>query len=90
MPRRQSDRLDRPGSSADPSTPSSTCPSNGEPFAILRIPRLGDNFQVPIVEGVSLADLAEGVGHYPDTALPGEVGNFSVAGHRATNGEPFA
>ena len=22
--------------------------------------------------------------------MPGEVGNFSVAGHRATNGEPFA
>ena len=28
--------------------------------------------------------------HYPGTALPGEIGNFSVAGHRATNGEPFA
>ena len=63
---------------------------NGQPFAILRIPRLGDNYQVPIVEGVTLDDLAEGVGHYPETALPGEVGNFSVAGHRATNGEPFA
>ena len=45
---------------------------------------------MPIVEGVSLEDLARGVGHYPDTALPGEIGNFSVAGHRATNGEPFA
>jgi sortase A len=63
---------------------------NGEAFAILRIPRLGDNYRVPIVEGVSLDDLARGVGHYPETALPGEVGNFSVAGHRATNGEPFA
>lgn len=64
--------------------------SNGEAFAILRIPRLGDNYRVPIVQGVSLDDLAEGVGHYPETAMPGEIGNFSVAGHRATNGEPFA
>jgi sortase A len=62
----------------------------GEAFALLRIPRLGENFRVPIVEGVSLEDLAQGVGHYPETALPGEIGNFSVAGHRATNGEPFA
>ncbi|HVQ17679.1 MAG TPA: class E sortase [Actinomycetes bacterium] len=63
---------------------------HGEPFALLRIPRLGANYHVPIIEGVTLTDLAEGVGHYPGTALPGQVGNFSVAGHRATNGEPFA
>ena len=63
---------------------------SGEAFAILRIPRLGDNYRVPIVQGVSLDALASGVGHYPETAMPGEVGNFSVAGHRATNGEPFA
>jgi len=63
---------------------------NGDAFATLHIPRLGDNYEVPVVQGVSLTNLAEGVGHYPETALPGEVGNFSVAGHRATNGEPFA
>jgi sortase A len=62
----------------------------GEAFALLRIPRLGDDYRVPIVEGVSLPDLAKGVGHYPETALPGEIGNFAIAGHRATNGEPFA
>ena len=38
----------------------------------------------------TLPDLARGVGHYPETARPGQVGNFAVAGHRATNGEPFA
>ncbi|MEO8105898.1 MAG: class E sortase [Actinomycetes bacterium] len=63
---------------------------DGDAFAILRIPRLGEKYRVPIVQGVSLDDLATGVGHYPDTAMPGEIGNFSVAGHRATNGEPFA
>ena len=45
---------------------------------------------MPIVQGVSLDVLATGIGHYPETVMPGEVGNFSVAGHRATNGEPFA
>lgn len=62
----------------------------GSGFAFLRIPRLGENYTVPILEGVDLEFLARGVGHYPQTALPGQVGNFAVAGHRATNGEPFA
>ena len=62
----------------------------GKGFAFLHIPRLGHKYSVPIVQGVSLDDLARGVGHYPKTALPGVPGNFAVAGHRATNGEPFA
>lgn len=62
----------------------------GKGFAFLHIPRLGRHYSVPVVQGVSLPDLSRGVGHYPSTALPGEVGNFAVAGHRATNGEPFA
>ncbi|NHA00955.1 class E sortase [Nocardioides sp. W3-2-3] len=33
--------------------------------------------------------LARGVGHYLGTALPGQVGNFSVAGHRLTHGSAF-
>jgi sortase A len=62
----------------------------GKGFAFLHIPRLGKKYSVPVVQGVSLPDLSRGVGHYPSTALPGEVGNFAVAGHRATNGQPFA
>ena len=42
-----------------------------------------------VVQGVSLADLQRGPGHYPGTALPGETGNFAVAGHRTTYGAPF-
>lgn len=41
-----------------------------------------------VVDGVSLADLAAGPGHYPDSDDPGE-GNFAVAGHRTTHGAPF-
>lgn len=42
-----------------------------------------------VVQGVTLADLQRGPGHYPGTALPGEKGNFAVAGHRTTYGAPF-
>lgn len=62
----------------------------GQPLAVLRIPRFGKHW-IPrvIVEGVSLADLRIGPGHYPKTALPGQVGNFAVAGHRASHGNGF-
>ncbi|ASW57319.1 class E sortase [Plantactinospora sp. KBS50] len=55
-------------------------PVEGKPVAGLYIPRLDKNWVV--VEGVTPADIRYAPGHYPDTALPGEVGNFSVAGHR--------
>ncbi|MPZ72219.1 MAG: class E sortase [Nitriliruptorales bacterium] len=42
-----------------------------------------------VVRGVTLADLQRGPGHYAGTALPGERGNFAVAGHRTTYGAPF-
>ena len=37
-----------------PSKPEAKALKNGEAFAILRIPRLGANYRVPIVQGVSL------------------------------------
>ncbi|MPZ60234.1 MAG: class E sortase [Propionibacteriales bacterium] len=61
----------------------------GDALALVRIPRFGDEFVVPVIEGVRPGDLAQGLGHYPGTALPGQVGNFAVAGHRVTHGEPF-
>jgi sortase A len=66
----------------------------GEPFAIMRIPRLGKSWSSPVIQpkgkDIALGELAEGVVHYKQTALPGQVGNFAVAGHRATHGQPFA
>ena len=63
----------------------------GSGLAVLRIPRLGDwNDRPPVVvEGVSTADLKKGPGHIPGTALPGEVGNVVLSGHRTTYGAPF-
>lgn len=34
-------------------------------------------------------ELRSGVGHYPESARPGEPGNFALAGHRTAHGEPF-
>lgn len=62
----------------------------GDGIGIMRIPRLGKGWSWVVVEGVTVDALKDGPGHYPRTAKPGEVGNFAVAGHRATNGEPFA
>ncbi|MEO6789889.1 MAG: class E sortase, partial [Ornithinibacter sp.] len=62
---------------------------SGKAFAIVRIPRFGTDYARPVLEGSGRDILEEGVGHYADTALPGEVGNFAMAGHRTTYGRPF-
>ncbi|MGL4744448.1 MAG: class E sortase [Dermatophilaceae bacterium] len=58
-------------------------------FALLRIPRFGEEWARPVVEGTSLPVLERGIGHYPDSVGPGRVGNFAIAGHRTTYGRPF-
>lgn len=52
----------------------------GTPLVRLSIPRL--DMQWTVVEGVDLRSLRGALGHYPGTQLPGQVGNFAVAGHR--------
>lgn len=58
-------------------------------YAVLRIPRLG--VVAPVAQGIAKKGVLDKgyVGHYPQTAQPGEAGNFAVAGHRNTHGEPF-
>jgi sortase A len=58
-------------------------------MALLRIPALGSGYEVPILNGTTLGILAKGVGHYASTAQPGQIGNFAIAGHRVTHGQPF-
>jgi len=50
------------------------------PMAVLRIPRL--HLEVPVLEGTDEWTLDRGVGHIEGTALPEEVGNVGLAGHR--------
>ncbi len=59
----------------------------GDALGFIRIPKLA--VDVAFVEGVGPEDLADGPGHYPGTALPGEWGNVAIAGHRTTHGAPF-
>lgn len=66
----------------------------GQGFAILHIPKL--DVVVPIAEGTSSKGVLDRgmVGHYAEgalkTAMPGDkTGNFGLAGHRNTHGEPF-
>ena len=58
--------------------------------AVVRIPRFGDDYAVPLLEGTSDEALASGIGHLDETSPPGGAGNFVVAAHRVTHGEPFA
>ncbi|MFD7027090.1 class E sortase [Streptomyces sp. NPDC059917] len=80
----------RPPAAGQPGrTGSATAPAASQAYAVLRIPRLG--LVVPVAQGVSKAAVLDKgyVGHYPQTAQPGARGNFALAGHRNTHGEPF-
>jgi sortase A len=60
---------------------------NGDALARIEIPRIGvDDI---VVAGVETDDLKRGPGHFPDTPLPGQLGNSAIAGHRTTYGQPF-
>ncbi|WP_051806730.1 class E sortase [Streptomyces sp. NRRL F-2664] len=80
---------------ASPSPPSRPAPA-GSPwagreraYAVLRIPRLG--LVVPVAQGIDRRTVLDKgyAGQYPGTAAPGALGNFALAGHRNTHGEPF-
>ena len=81
--------VDRP----DPGDPiiMASAPQDDVQFANLIVPRFGDGWTRPILGGIAVnGALADGIGHYPDTALPGEIGNFALAGHRTGWGAPLA
>ncbi|WP_424921432.1 class E sortase [Streptomyces sp. wa1] len=66
----------------------------GKGFAIMHIPKL--DVVAPIAEGIDKEKVLDRgmIGHYGEgklkTAMPSaEQGNFAVAGHRNTHGEPF-
>lgn len=64
-----------------------------EPTAIakLSVPRFGSDWTRVVYEGTSVNKVLTpyGVGHYTKTGLPGQVGNFALAAHRAGSGGPF-
>lgn len=73
----------------NPST-TTTAPApmlDGDAVAAISIPKIG--LDEIVVEGVGVEELKKGVGHYPDTKMPGQTGNAALAGHRTTYGHPF-
>ena len=64
-------------------------PQLGDAFARMYIPAFGSDYQFAIIEGTDENELWVGPGRYPDTQMPGEPGNFAVAGHRVGKGAPF-
>jgi sortase A len=53
----------------------------------IRIAKIG--LVHPIYEGVSLDVVDHGPGHWPGSAVPGQLGNAVFAGHRVTHSHPF-
>ena len=64
--------------------------TEGELIAQIYIPRFGSQWQRNLVEGTDLTQLNKhGLGHYTDSQMPGQVGNFAFAGHRNGYGQPL-
>ncbi len=63
---------------------------DSDAIGLLRVPRFGDTYEQPIVKGFTDDALARGVAWDTKSARPGEIGNFAIAAHRVTHGEPFA
>lgn len=66
-----------------------SAPRRSQAYAVIRVPRIG--LTAPVAQGISKHGVLDKgyVGHYPGTAQPGHSGNFALAGHRNTHGEPF-
>ena len=68
------------GSDASPNVKAPSQEINGT-VGLMLIPKL--DLKVAIGEGVDMETLKYAVGHFPGTGMPGEKGNFCVAGHRS-------
>ena len=61
----------------------------GDATALIRIPRLGSDYVMPVFEGVGDDVLARGFGHFEGSAGAGGKGNYALAAHRVTHGQPL-
>lgn len=80
------------GTDDEPAETSPQAPApykDGKAFAVMYIPRFGFTWNKPVLHGTGTDVLKKGLGHYASTARLGQKGNFSVAGHRRTYGDPF-
>ncbi|MGG5753946.1 class E sortase [Zafaria sp. Z1313] len=70
--------------------PIAVLPHAGATFGVMYVPRFGADYARPVTDGVGTEVLDHlGIGRYPQTQMPGELGNFGVAAHRQTHGQVF-
>ncbi len=72
----------------------SVAPAAGQVFGALIVPRFGADYVRAIATGVDAETVLNsrriGIGHYSETQMPGEIGNFAIAAHRNTWGGAFS
>ena len=71
----------------EPSPLDGRAPTPKVQWGTLEIPSIG--LSQPFFEGVTLTAIDNGPSHWPGTAMPGQLGNTVIAGHRTTNTRPF-
>lgn len=66
-------------------------PADAEIFATIQVPRFGSEYRYPVAGGITRGNTLDniGVGVYDQAVMPGQIGNFSLAGHRAGWGGAF-
>ncbi|WP_246572830.1 sortase [Kineosporia corallincola] len=62
---------------------------SGPVVAVVRIPKLGGDWRMPVELGTGTDILRQGLGMYDGSPQPGQKGNVGLAGHRTTWGAPF-
>lgn len=71
----------------DGEIPVTKTPGAAEIFAVLHVPSFGTTYANTVAETTdwwTVLNLDEkGIGHYETTQMPGEAGNFALAGHRS-------
>lgn len=72
----------RPQHAASRDSTAAPAPAPGAPVGTIMIPEIG--LDAVILEGVRTDVLRRGVGHFPQTPMPGAGGNSALAGHRDT------
>lgn len=79
-----------PSAVATPSAGASG-PADGQLIAVVRIPRFGAGWRWPVYASTDDAATAldHGLAWYRGSALPGQIGNFAVAGRSATGANAF-
>jgi sortase A len=56
-------------------------------YGRIQIPKI--EVDSPLLEGIRLSTLDFGPGHWPGTAMPGQLGNAVIAGHRTSHNADF-